>query len=261
MKSFSNTLRAFRPALLATAALLSLSVADIAAASPEWVDMGPVAGSVQGHVWSKVVDEVGNTQGRAESWTLQQGVPSRVVVTLRTPDPGSVEVRMNFRYPDGDSGYLHLPYPGKEIPGGYRQVIDRIIPGTKPADKTNALFSITVFPTKPSTDQRYQLLVEITPLSGSAQPATSAPSASVEAMAAKMQGVWKRYNNGTWLETLEVGRDAQGWRVRGVEPNGKTNIYRILSQGDGWLEVSRPFGLDYGSRIRLGDQGKLYWEN
>lgn len=260
MKLLSSAMRRFRPALLATAALLSLSVADLAATAPEWVDMGPIAGSVQGHVWSKVVDEVGNTRGRAESWTLQQGVPSRIVVTLRAPNPDDLDLRIRLRFPDGDSGEFRLPAPDKAIPGGYQKVIARALPGPRAQGEDMAVTGITVYPTREFVDQRYQLTVEITPLSASPQSSTSAPSASVAAMAGSMQGVWKRYGNGTLLETLEVGRDAEGWRVRGVEPNGKTNIYRILSQGGGWLEVSRPFGFDYGSRIRLDANGKLYWE-
>lgn len=83
MKPFSQAMRASRAALLATTALVAVSLAAPAWAVPEQVDMGPIGGSAQGHVWSRVVDEVGNTQGRAESWTLQAGVPSRIVVTLR----------------------------------------------------------------------------------------------------------------------------------------------------------------------------------
>jgi len=247
------------PVLLAGAALLSFGLADIAAAAPNWVDMGPIGASAQGHVWSKVVDEVGNTQGRSESWSLPQGGPSRIVVTLRAPNPADLDLRIKLRFPDGNTGEFRLPAPDKAIPGGFQQVISRAVPGPRAQGEVMAVTGIAVSPTKEFVDQRYQLTVEVTPLAGQ-PPATSSAVPSVDRLASRMQGSWNRYDNGTLVETLEVGRDPQGWRVRGTEPNGRTNIYRILSQANGWLEVSRPFGPEYGSRVRLDANGKLVWE-
>ncbi len=179
-------------------------------ASPEWVDMGPISGSVQGHVWSKVVDEVGNTRGRAESWTLNSGVLSKIVVTLRAPEAQNLELRVNLRHPDGDTSYLQLPYPGTEIPGGYRTVVNNVIPGAKPTRERSAMPSISVMPVRNSTDQRYQLTVEIFPLDGSS-PGVMPPQGGVDAF--DLSGIWQHGNNG---EHWTITRQPDG-RYQAVE--------------------------------------------
>lgn len=260
MNSIALVSRALRPMLAATAATISLAFVNPAAAAPDWVDMGPIAGNAQGHVWSRVVDEVGNTKARAESWTLSQGVPSQIVITLRAPNPQLLDLRIKLRHPNGDTGEFRLPAPDKVIPGGYRQTIRRALPGSRPQGSDMAVSAITIAPASESMDQRYQLVVEVVPITGKS-PATTTPAPTpVERTAAQMRGVWKRYGNGTLLESLEVGRDAQGWRVLQSEPGAKSNVFRIASLGDGWLELVRPFAPEYGSRIRLDASGRLVWQ-
>lgn len=125
-----------------------------------------------------------------------------------------------------------------------------------------AVTGITVHPAKEFTDQRYQLTVEITPLDGRSATTTTTltPASPTDAAAGKMAGVWKRFGNGKLLETLEVRRDGQGWRVAQSEPGGKPNIFRITPLTGGWLELAPPFAPQYDPRIRLDTNGRLVWE-
>ena len=229
-------------------------------AAVEWVDMGPISGSVQGSVWSKVVDEVGNTQGRAETWTLNPGVPSKVVITLRAPDPRNLELRINLRHLDGDTGFLRLPELGKEIPGGYQQVIKKVIPGSKPSRDGSALPSISVMPTSTSTNQRYQLTVEIVPLDGPL-PTTAAPSGGgIDALAAPMEGQWTYTDRSGKTETFEFVRSGNSWLVVIRDSAGVLHRQKPVRQDGQWLEIDPDLKNGRGNRLRMLPDGRLEWD-
>lgn len=253
----------FRPLMgIALGFLFLISISPAARAAAQWVDMGPIAGSVQGHVWSKVIDELGNTRGRAESWSLAQGVASRIVVTLRAPNPNLLDLRIHLVHPDGDTGELKLPYPGKEIPGGYQTEIKQVLPGPRPTREKSAVSKITVSPNSSSMDQRYQLTVEIQPLAGaSASSASSSTSAQNAAGPQAVEGQWVRRSGSEVLETLNIRHDGSSWIVTGSEPKGNGFRRRIVGQGNGWIVLEPAAGGEKGARIRIGTDGMLDWES
>lgn len=57
-------------ALSAALGLAAVSTPRPARATVTMTDRGALTGSAEGRIWSRVADEVGNTQGAAEVWHL-----------------------------------------------------------------------------------------------------------------------------------------------------------------------------------------------
>ncbi|KAF1083446.1 MAG: hypothetical protein GQF41_0224 [Candidatus Rifleibacterium amylolyticum] len=144
----------------------------------EWVDMGPLQGSVEGHVWSKVVDEVGNTQGRNEIWQLSLPCPVLAEIIVKCPDPYPLEVAVDYTH--DWHGTIQLK-PERTSTGFYTKEI-----ALRDPERIKKL-RISVYSRKPATDQRYQLIVNLTGLDGkpltAAAPASPAPKDKVASAA------------------------------------------------------------------------------
>lgn len=117
----------------------------------EWVDMGPLDGSAEGHIWSKVVDQVGNTRGRNEIWSVELPAKAHIEFIVKCPDPYPLEVRVQWR---GEYGDL-FDGPIERRVDGFYQKFNNWSP-EKQRD-----IRVVVFSRKPSTDQRYQLTVNL----------------------------------------------------------------------------------------------------
>ncbi len=127
----------------------------------EWVDMGPLKGSAAGHVWSKIVDEVGNTQGRNEVWQLALPCPVVLEIIVKCPVPHALEVKIDYEH--AYHGIIELK-PTRTADGFHEKEINFKDP------HLIKNMNIQVYSRKPSTDQRYQLLVNLKTLDGKPVP-------------------------------------------------------------------------------------------
>ncbi len=150
----------------------------------EWVDMGPLKGSAEGHIWSKVVDEVGNTQGRNEEWQLSLPCSVNMEFIVKCPDSYSLEVSLNYQH--DWHGIIELK-PDRTADGFYCKNYN-----FKDAHLIKN-FNIKVYSRKPSTDQKYQLIVNMQTLDGKAlSPSNTAVTSSENSLANNEPQIEKR---------------------------------------------------------------------
>jgi len=228
----------FLPILL----LLALA-AGSARANIEYVDMGPVSGTVQGHVWSKVVDEVGNTKGRAETWQVNLDGPADVVFTFRAPDLYQVNARISW-WIDGEGEFTWDmgSTPKEQIPGGY-QISFSFDP------KFKKRIAVTVSPKRTVADQIYQLTVASARTGQT--PATGAAGDSPETA---VVGTWVYRRNDQIRETLVIARSGEGFTVTVLDADG-AQISRTDGRFEnGWLVTQDARN---GGRARVSPDGSL----
>lgn len=159
-------------------------------AAQDWFDMGPIDGSADGHVWSRVIDEVGNTQARFEEWHMALPAEADVDIALQAPDPGKLDVRIRYTGQYGDPIEHLLSAEENAAPGGYRHVYGPWSPeGVRD-------IRILVATRDSSTDQVYQLTVTLTPRAGETPAETGTPAA--------LLGTWSRSENGTKVESMDI---------------------------------------------------------
>lgn len=136
--------------LLALAVSILGSVAVHAASA--WVDMGPVQGTAQGHVWAKVVDEAGNTTGRNERWDVKLPAPAAPEFIIKCPDPYALEAVITWQGEYGD----YLEWKLERIAGGFYKK------WSSPWDpKKSRNIRVSIASRHPPTDQKYQLIVNL----------------------------------------------------------------------------------------------------
>jgi hypothetical protein len=218
----------------------------------EWVDMGPLKGSAEGHVWSKVVDEAGNTQGRNEVWQLTLPCPVTVEVIVKCPDPYPLEVSVNYQH--DWHGIIELK-PDRTADGFYHKNYN-----FKDAHLVKNL-NIRVYSRKPSTDQRYQLVVNMRTIDG--QPISDSTAASSSAPASSGSG--EEIFAGKWRST-----DKGATYIMIMTLNGKNydvtwqenDTGAITSRGKGTVENGslkidwRPGSARTGTMTVTGSTGK-----
>jgi hypothetical protein len=204
-------------------------------AAPEWVDMGPVDGSVQGHVWSKVIDEVGNTQARYEVWQVALPSQAEVEFAIQAPDPHRLDVRILYTGVYGDPIEHLLSANENVFPGGYRHVYGPWAPeGVRN-------IRIAVATRDSSTDQIYQLTVRLSSVAG----APTDGAAADRTVPAALLGTWLRNENGQLVESMEIaasgedvtltffdGSGGETGRATGVYANGRltaSNPRRLIT--------------------------------
>lgn len=162
-------------------------------AMPAWsqvaqVDRGLLAGSDGGRIWSRVVDEVGNAQGQAETWHL--GPPpegAMLTLTVDAPVVEDIDITLHFQGRDGLMGELKLTAEDR-TPTGYADDWGPFWP------PTNADLLVVLYPAKPSVDQHYRISA-----AWGAGAAAPAPAASPD-----ISGRWSRSENGATVESIEI---------------------------------------------------------
>lgn len=169
-----------RKAFLVVGFCTFFSLLNLCLMANEWVEMGPLNGSAEGHVWSKVVDEVGNTKGRNEVWQLSLPCPASLDITVRCPDPYSLEVVFEYRH--AHHGILEFK-PDRIADGFSKKGLNLR------EDKLITNMKIKVYSRKPSTDQRYQLIVDMKTLDGKPVPAKGSASSGGTATTAPKSAV------------------------------------------------------------------------
>jgi hypothetical protein len=127
------------------------------AAAVEWVDMGPLQGTGNGHVWSKVVDEVGNIVGRNEIWSVKLPAPAVVEVIVKCPIPSQLGVTVKWKSEYGDALEWGVEQTGS---GFYHKFSDPWSPATQKEIK------IVVATRAATSDQVYQLICNLYDASG-----------------------------------------------------------------------------------------------
>jgi hypothetical protein len=83
----------------------------------EWVDMGPLDGTAEGHVWSKVVNETGATVGRDESWQVSFAAPAILEFRLECPDSYPLDARVQTKNSYGEVSEFLLD----RVDGGFHK--------------------------------------------------------------------------------------------------------------------------------------------
>ncbi len=158
----------------------------------EWVDMGPLDGSAEGHIWSEVVDQVGNTRGRNEIWSVELPAKAHIEFIVKCPDPYPLEVRVQWK---GEYGDL-FDGPIERRAEGFYQKFENWSP-EKQRD-----IRVVVFSRKPSTDQRYQLTVNLFGQDGKLlQRERTAPR---ETPLPGFAGVWTRSEGGRVVDKISI---------------------------------------------------------
>ncbi len=183
-----------------TASVLALPLHAGIAGGADLVEMGPVQGTVQGHVWSKVINEAGQTQGRDEVWLLQLAAPASPEFIVLCPDPYPLEALVQWKTEYGESFEIRLDRVAKGFhkkfsspwdPGKSRDI--RIVISTKHAP----------------ADQRYQLTVNLLDASGRPQGA-AVVSKQVEE---SFEGLWARVESGVLGDFMEISVTEQSVQI------------------------------------------------
>lgn len=203
-------------------ALLLFGRPDMARAS-EWVDMGPLKGSVEGHVWSKVINEAGVTSSRAESWQVSISGPAAPEFRLRCADPYSLEVRVQSQNAYGEISEYLLD----RVAGGFHKKFSSVWD-----PKTTRAVRVLVASRHPETDQRYQLTLGL--FDGAGKPLTEGSArigeAGPPAETAELLGMWLRMENGRVAEYMQLVELADGVEIRFLAPDAQTVTSRLTGQ-------------------------------
>lgn len=209
-------------------ALLAVGYVSLATAAwaTDWVDMGPLAGTGNGHVWSKVLDETGRTEERAESWSVTLPAPAVVEVRVRCADPYPLQARVQSKSLAGDPSEYDLDRGA----GGFHKKF------SSPWDpRTTRDIRVQIWPRQPGTDQQYQLTVDLfdaagRPLSGAgAAGATSGSAGAVEGFL----GSWSRTEGGRIAEIMEIVRSGSEILILFRGPGGGPVTSRLSARMQG----------------------------
>lgn len=190
----------------------------------EWVDMGPLNGSAVGHVWSRIVDEIGNTQGRNEVWQLSLPCPVIAEIVVKCPDPYLLEVSLDYTH--AYHGVIQHK-PERTATGFYTKEF------TFKEPELIKNLRISVYNRKPSTDQRYQLTVNMKTLDG--KPATPVASSASAPGLVDVSGTWIEVVNDPDVSGSQVVFSQSGNQI---QANGSF-IYRNVTcvwNGTGTVE-------------------------
>lgn len=205
---------------LAVAAVMSVFSVAVAAAV-DTVDRGPLPGTGEGRIWSRVVDQVGNTQGQAEVWHLGPARPDvRLRVTLEAPIAEQISTRVHLMTTDGGLVEFEVADPQYRTPNGFSAVIG---PFKRP--DLNPDLRVVLYPRKPSMDQTYRL-------SAAWEGGDAAPAEAV-GEAADWLGIWRRSEGGTIVEMIEIQTDGTGFVLifRDAEGQETSRLAAVLVDG------------------------------
>lgn len=176
--------------------LLSFTLASAFAA--DFVDMGPLSGSVQGHVWSKVVNEAGQTQGRNEVWSVMLAAPAKPEFVIKCPDSYPLEAVLQWKNEYGEP----FEYKFDRVNGGFHKKF-----GFEFNPKTSKDIRVVVSTRHSNTDQFYQLSLILSG-AGSAPPAAVSPGDGRGFL-----GTWGRSEGGAEVEIMEVTQSPAGLKL------------------------------------------------
>ena len=205
------------------------SLPDVPARANEMADMGPLTGSAEGHIWSMVVDDAGNTKGRNEIWQLSLPGPVKREIIVKCPDPYPLEAELVYQHAEHGMMYGKLT----RTPNGFHQ--KEII-----FNKYQLIKNMTfkVYARKPSTDQRYQVLVNLTtldgqPVSAAAPNSTPVPEGTTD-VSAPFVGKWASAHPGVTYIMI-VTQVGAGYDVTWQENEQGS----VTSRGKGKVEDGR----------------------
>jgi hypothetical protein len=183
-----------------TLAALAVCLHSGVAVAADWAEMGPVQGTVQGHVWSKVIDESGQAKGRNEVWLLKLVAPARPEFIVLCPDPSSLEALVQWKSEYGES----LEYKLDRVPTGFRKKFSSAWDPKKSRD-----IRILITTRQASADQHYQLTVNLLDESGQPQAGTAGP----ERGQGDFAGLWIRSEGGRLVEAMDISVSAQAVEI------------------------------------------------
>lgn len=193
----------------------------------EWVDMGPLDGTAEGHVWSKVVNETGATVGRDESWQVSFAAPAILEFRLECPDSYPLDARVQTKNSYGEVSEFLLD----RVDGGFHK---KFSSAWDP--QTTRDVRVLVSTRQPGTDQRYQLTLSLFDVAGNPLPSSSATQVgdeSAPASTADFLGTWLRRENGIVVEYLQLVETADGIEIIFLDRDGRT----ITSRSPGRLQA------------------------
>lgn len=203
----------------------------------EIVDMGPLTGSVEGHVWSKVINEAGQVQSRDEVWQVQMAAPALVEVSMRCPDPYPLEVLVQWLGDEGPADYAL-----ERVSGGFSK---RFSWPWNPVTMRN--LRVLVRSRHPGTDQQYQLSLSFGDgAAGNASPAQSDAAAPPTDLTAFL-GNWLRMEDGAVAEYMELAQSGDALEIIFRAADGQTITSRLpASLRDGAVVATSA-----GRRVRI----------
>lgn len=240
MSSASHRVRAFLA--------LGLVVCSGLLSAAEWVDMGPIDGAVEGHVWSKVINEAGQTNSRDESWQVNFAAPAIFEFRLQCPDPYPLDARVQMRNEYGEVSEYVLD----RVAGGFHKKF-----GSAWHPATTRDVRVLVSTRQPGTDQRYQLTLGQFDVAGKPIPSSSTSrvgDARPTGAIAAFLGTWSRMENGSVAEYLQLVESADGIEIIFLAPDGHT----ITSRLPGRLEAGVLSAASARRKVRIvAVDGKL----
>lgn len=203
---------------------LALLVCCGTLSAADWVDMGPLNGTAEGHVWSRVINETGATVSRDESWQVSFAAPAILEFRLLCADPYPLEARVQSKNAYGEVSEYLLD----RVAGGFHKKFSSVW-----NPQTTRDVRVLVSTRQPGTDQRYQLTLTLFDAAGkplSASPPTQGEGVLTSAATTEFLGTWLRKENGSVAEYLQLVEGANGIDIIFLAPDARTVTGRLAGR-------------------------------
>ena len=206
--------------LFLAAAFLALHLSTPGLAAVETIDRGPVAGSAEGRVWSRVVDQVGNTQGQAELWHIgQPPTGASLRLDVDAPLAGQMDIRIPWMTGDGGIVELSVSYDGYRTPTGFSCTLDAV---RRPDLNPDPV--VILYPRVVTMDQTYRISV------------TWSGGEAADDVVAEPER-WNYAEKGQLRWTLELHRSGDALTLVFIGADGQENSRLVATESDGTIRA------------------------